>query len=241
MTKDFKDEFYKYITLFQERDPLSFVRYGDGEYMLIHGYEISKITQAYKDDKWYSPPIKTKLGKDLLKSLQHTESNYHYAIPCRCCNNIIKQYYLNTIKQNESNITYANLFINGNYPLWLNYIESMGQHIVLIANKDGASRNLFPLAVDAYFGIPDDCVNFYEQHGEQYIQYLINEFKNISRQLVFVSGGPLAKVIIHFLSISNPTNRYIDVGSSIDEIIHGHKTRPFMKPDNEYYNKICIL
>ena len=86
-----------------------------------------------------------------------------------------------------------------------------------------------------------DCVNFYEQHGEQYIQYLINEFKNISRQLVFVSGGPLAKVIIHFLSISNPTNRYIDVGSSIDEIIHGHKTRPFMKPDNEYYNKICIL
>ena len=239
--KNFKDEFYRYITLFQERDPLAFVRYGDGEHMLIDGREVSNITQAYKVDKWSAPAKISKLGEDLKQSLLHTEPNYHYAIPCQCCNKQGKEYYLSVIKQGDENITYANLFINGNYPLWMNYIESMGQHIVLVANIDGAKRNMFPLYPDVFFGVPNDCVNFYENSGSKYIDYLIEGFKNIKGQLVFVSGGPLAKVIIHYLFLNNPTNRYIDVGSSIDEIIHGQKTRPFMIKTSEYHKRNCIF
>jgi hypothetical protein len=241
--KDFKDEFYKYITLFQEKEPIAFVRYGDGEHMLIDGREVSTITQAYKIDKWSAPAVMSKLGADLKLSLSHTESNYHYAIPCQCCNRQGKEYYLNTIHQKEDNITYANLFINGNYPLWMNYIQSMGQHIVLIANKNSVlgRQNLLPLHVDTFFGVPDDCVNFYEKHGERYINYVTTEFKNIKNQLVFVSGGPMAKVLIHHLFLTNPSNRYIDVGSSIDEIIHGKQTRPFMMKGSEYYSRDCVL
>jgi hypothetical protein len=35
----------------------------------------------------------------------------------------------------------------------------------------------------------------------------------------------------------NPNNKYIDVGSSLDEFIHGKLTRPYMNPYSQYANQ----
>jgi hypothetical protein len=41
------------------------------------------------------------------------------------------------------------------------------------------------------------------------------------------------------LYTNNPNNRYIDVGSAIDEIVHGKKTRPYMS-ENTIYSKEIV-
>jgi hypothetical protein len=56
--------------------------------------------------------------------------------------------------------------------------------------------------------------------------------------LFLVSAGPLSEAIIHRLYSKNPNNRYIDVGSSLDEIVHGKKTRPYMVEGTQYYGEI---
>lgn len=240
--KDFRDEFYRIITLVENHEPMALVRYGDGEHLLMEGKGVSNITQAYVVDKWRADQKKYKLSHDLEESLLHTEQNYYYGIPCQCCNDYGKKLYLSKIKQPDLNITFANIFINGNYNLWKNFLFSMGQHIVLIANEDGIDRKMSPpLYVDHFFPVKNDCAEFWETNRDTYINYLIDHFKNIKGYLVFVSAGPMAKAIIHFLYQSNPTNRYIDVGSSIDEYIHGRTTRPYMVPGNPYNQRICIF
>ena len=40
---------------------------------------------------------------------------------------------------------------------------------------------------------------------------------------------------------ANPNNKYIDVGSSIDEFTHGRKTRPYMDPKSNYSKEISYF
>lgn len=240
--KDFRDEFYKFATLIENKTPMALVRYGDGEHLLMEGKGVSNITQAYKVDGWGAEPRLYKMSYDLLDSLQHTEPNYYYAIPCQCCNEYGKKFYLDRIKQGMDNITYANVFINGNYPLWKNFLYSMGQHIVLIANEAGIGKDLYPpLAVDNYIPVKRDCVNFWEKNRDKFKDFLTKSVQGMSGVLFFISAGPMAKVIIDHLWKVNPTNRYIDVGSAIDEFIYGAPTRPYMIRNNPYYYRVCTF
>ena len=56
--------------------------------------------------------------------------------------------------------------------------------------------------------------------------------------LFFISAGPLSEVLIDELYSENPNNRYIDVGSAIDEYVHGKVTRPYMLSGTMYNKEI---
>ena len=51
----------------------------------------------------------------------------------------------------------------------------------------------------------------------------------------------MSEVIIDYLWSINPSNQYIDVGSAIDEYIHGRKTRPYMYEQSEFYSRECVF
>jgi len=235
--KNFKDEFLKYTEMILKKEPFALARYADGECAIMRGRSISNPA-----DKWQSPNTMTQLGIDLLESLKHTESNYHYGIPCQCCDNPNKQFLLGMIAQNIDNITYSNIFVNANYHRWMDFIKILNNSVILIANIEGAGKPLPILKVDKYFAIPNNCIDFYTKHKDDFLKRLIEGFKDIHNQLVLISAGPLAEIIIHHLYVDNPANTYIDVGSAIEEIIHGHSTRPYMRdPFSEYYNKECVF
>lgn len=235
--KNFKDEFYKYAEMMKQDKPFALARYADGECAVMKGKSVANTT-----DKWQAPNELTQLGIDLKETLSHTEDNYHYGISCQCCDTISKDYLLGMIKQKEDNITYSNLFVNANYHRWIEFIKTLDRHVILIANAEGAGKPLPILKVDQYFAIPNNCIDFYAKHKDDFIVKLVEGFKDIHGQLVLISAGPLAEIIVHHLYNTNPTNTYIDVGSAVAEIIHGRSTRPYMcDPSSEYYRKECIL
>lgn len=233
--KIFKEEFQKYTDLIIKKEPFALARYADGECAVMKGCSVSNPT-----DRWASPATLTTLGIDLLETLKHTEVNYHYGISCQCCDIINKEYLLSLIKQDISNITYSNLFVNANYHRWMEFIKTLDRSVILIANMEGAGKPLPILKVDKYFAIPNNCIDFYAKHKDDFISRLRAGFSGITGQLVLISAGPLAEIIVHELYNANPTNTYIDVGSAIAEIIHGRSTRPYMNdPRSEYYKKEC--
>jgi hypothetical protein len=59
----------------------------------------------------------------------------------------------------------------------------------------------------------------------------------VENKTFFVSAGPVSEILIHKMYSSNPNNQYIDVGSSIDEFVHGRITRPYMNPTSQYANE----
>ena len=235
--KPFHKEFYRITDLINSNVPICFLRFGDGELMIMKNQEVSEETQAFIIDKWTSSG-NNKLGLVLKKAIAYSAKNWYFGIPCKCCNNKCKKEYLQLLKVNSQQITYANLFVNSNYSLFKKWIKTLKRDVVLIANKSG-ENNEYPFNVKKYIPMPNDCVNYYEKNESDFIEYIKNSMKGFNNQLCFISAGPLSEAIIYFLFLENPSNTYIDLGSSLDEYIHIKKTRPYMIEDSNYNKRVC--
>lgn len=237
--KEFKNEFNRIINLLETKESFVFVRYGDGEVALMNGDTISENSQAYQVDKWKSVGM-TKLGIDLTKSLNNRD--WYFGIPCQCCNENCKKYLLNLLDLPKEQITYANLWVNSNYKLFIDWIKKIDYEVVLIANEN-ASLNLnnFPFKIKQFLQIQNNCVDYYELNSEKLINDLLEIASKYKNTLFLISAGPLSEVIIHHMYNINKINKYVDVGSSLDEYIHNKITRPYMVIGSNYNTKNCTF
>lgn len=234
---EFKEHFifFKQKILFGENFTL--VRYGDGERMILIGESVKDNTQAYQVDKWRfdNNPIFT---KDLFEASFHRESNYYYAISCKCCDPRSEAFY-RSLFQNH-NITYANIFVNGNYEDFLSFTFNLKREVVVIANKS-SNKSDYPFNVVEKYSVENDCVNWYESEKQKILldmKALSEKYKNT---LFFVSAGPLSEILIHKMYGYNPNNSYIDVGSCLDICTHKTVTRPYQEHGNSYSKKECFF
>lgn len=239
---DFKLELDKLIQKIEDKEPMCFVRYGDGEAMIMNNQPISTNTQAYSVDKWSSNGGQTKMGFKLKEILKINDPQWLFGIPCECCNLICKNYLMNELNVGHEQITYANMFVNSNYIHFLEWVKNLNEEVIVIANKNGLNNlDKFPFIVKEYFPIEDDCVNYYENNSEIFNAKLKEQFKNVNNTLFFISAGPLSEVIVSELWSLNKTNRLVDVGSSLDLFIHNKITRPYMEPTSYYSQKKCTF
>ncbi len=235
MDKFFND-FNYFWDMIEKGENFTFSRYADGEVMLMSGKQVNTLTQAYRVDNWSAPSGITKVGKELLDSLNHTEKNYFYGISSKT-DNINDYFYLKkNIKQKEENISFVNLWINANYKKSIEKYKTLNRPVTLICNYN-AEKDNFPFNVNTIIPFPDNCIEYWETNSDSFVDTLINQVGEKQNELFFISCGPVSEIIIHKLYSHNPNNTYIDVGSSIDEFVHGQKTRPYMN-DGTIYSKM---
>lgn len=240
MKKDFIKDFEGAWNRIESNIPFTHARYADGEICLMKGLSIGGGSQATDVDRWSSPNGITKLGKDLYESLSCVDPNYYYAISCDSSSTTDKKWLLDNIKQDREYITFANLWINGNYGRFIDRLSTLKKDIIIIANENGENKK-YPFNVSEYMSFGNDCVNVWEENYAQIMQILGESFYNTCGKTFFISVGPLSEVIIYHLWKINPRNQYIDIGSALDEFVHGRKTRPYMI-DGSFYNKqICEM
>lgn len=234
MKQDFKEDFKEMISLIQGDKPFAFSRFADGEIGVMKGRLVNG------SDKWISPNFLTKLGEDLLEAIQIIDKNVYFGISCQCCDIEGRDYLLGLIKNYKSNITFSNLFVNGNYSNFIEFTKTLNQPVNLIANHSTNIDN-FPFKISTFLPVPDDCVNYWEQVRDDFKELLTNSYKDIKGELFFISAGPMSEAIIKHLWEINPENKYIDVGSSISEFVHGHPIREFAYTQSPYHNKNCVF
>jgi hypothetical protein len=89
-----------------------------------------------------------------------------------------------------------------------------------------------------YDSIIERLIGFgYESHLD--LSQIIKEVSSkYSNTLFIVCCGPLSAVLIKLMFENNENNTYIDFGSSMDEFIHGKKTRPYMFENTQYSKMI---
>jgi hypothetical protein len=235
-TKDF-DFFWGLI---ENKKNFTFARYADGEVLLMKGMEVSNGTQALNIDKWSSPNRFTKVGAELIDSMNHTEDNYYYAISGINDNINDYSFLINNLNQNKDRVTFVNLWINNNYKRMIEKLKSLEREVILICNENAKISN-FPFKIKELIPFPNDCVNFWEKESESFMRNLFDKVSILENELFFISCGPISEIIIHKLFLENPNNTYIDVGSSIDEFVHGYKTRPYMNENTQYNRHISTF
>lgn len=228
-----KDEYEKFVRKIKNHENFMLLRYGDGERAIMMGKSV--VAQ----EGWKSCEYTTKLGEDLLQTLDLEENNVYYGISCPCCDRAAYYWYATRI--NSPNITFANMFVNANYYQFMELIKSLQRDAVVIANKNGHGKPIGGLNVLKYYSIDNDCVKDWEKDGEQLVQTIIQEFGDRNNLLYVVAAGPMTEPILYRLYKNNPNNCYIDVGSALDFYIHGKNCRPYTKAGSRYNDRNCWM
>lgn len=233
----FFTDFDRFTGMMKSGVPFALGRFADGEVALMQGRSIGPETQAGMVDRWTAPDRMTLVGQTLLHCLDMCDENYYCAISAPT-DSLSDYLYLHNRIKRVDNITFANLWINANYTRMLDFYQSVEGAYVICNHR--ANRDAFPFHVRGLFPVPDDIVNWVEAKG-----IVIDEFWDFrirgEGHTVFVAAGPLSAIIVYMLHRLCPGNQYVDVGSSMDEFIHGRKTRPYMNPGSHYAHEISKL
>lgn len=238
MQNKFQTDFEYYTNLIKSDTNFAYARYADGEVGLMNGAAIGTNSQAFAVDRWSTTQGLNVVGEKLLESLKHTEKNYHYAISAQ--SDSISDYNFLNERINNTNKTFANLWINSNYEKMYNFYKTLDKSVYLICNHRARKEN-FPFKVNEIFPFPDDCIKYWIDNGDDYITQLLEYVNQLNNQTFFVSAGPVSEILIDEMFKANPNNQYIDVGSSIDEFTHLRKTRPYMDLNSQYSKEISYF
>lgn len=229
-------EFDKIWAKIENKENFALLRYGDGERAIMCGQSVKAI------EGWISPNYISKLGKDLLSTLELDDDNIFYGISCPCCDPAAYIWYLNKIK--NKNITFANIWVNANYQKFKDKFSTLRRDAILIANYRAKDKKIGNLNILKHYEVSDDCISFWENDtggGYELIERIKKDFGNQNDILYVVSAGPMSEAIISKLYKNNKNNCYIDFGSCIDNFIHQRETRSYMNENSNYAKQNCCM
>ncbi|CAF3805632.1 unnamed protein product [Rotaria sp. Silwood1] len=238
----FRSHFYTMAALINPPYPysinnntgLAFIRLGDGEMKLMFGISVQSI------DPWSWRGGQSRLGQDLKKAIRYPKYQYNAYSPFYYGIYDAKDIcpfheFITMIYQHPKYLTYTNLFVNSNYPatklLHRSLIRDHRKKIILIINNGTSSKKLVELndwACEILL-YPHNGPLMWEnnQFREEAIQKIVTTAKRYRNRLFAFSVGPLSRVLIHHAWLENPFNRYIDFGSTLDEMTKNRMTRPY--------------
>lgn len=247
----FTTDFEKFTTMVVDGVPFAYARYADGEVSLMKCRAVDQFSQANVVDNWSYDCSPTVLGDLLRESMTHNEIDYYYAISAKSDSVEDNSYLKMRLRAKESNITFANLWINANYQSMLRFyketLPKLNRDIYLICNESAFDNlgnycgNELPFKVKEYFPFPSRCVEYFEYYGTEYVrsmQQYIRDLEDAPLSTFLFAAGPVSEVLIDKLYRTNPNHQYIDIGSSLDEYTRRKKTRPYMDPNSQYAKEI---
>jgi hypothetical protein len=232
---DFENELYFFIDLISCNIPFSFIRFGDGENLIMKGKKLNA-----KTDKWYWNPKSKKFQNSLIESssicLNH---NSFIGIPCKNWIKISKSILSFSKCSSSKYMSYSTLFINKNYPLFKDWIlrfinTSNRWRIILVANSI-IHKNIS--WAYKFFPVADHLIENWDKYSISLLSQLSQEAQQ-NDLIFFISAGPASNIIISYLIKININNIYIDFGSSIEFITKGYTTRPYAG-NSKYSHQSC--
>ena len=238
----FRSHFYNMAALINPVYPdrmnnysgLALIRLGDGEMKLMFGISVQSV------DPWSWRGGQSRLGRDLRKALSYPKYQYNAFSPfyhgVYDAKSICSFHELLTmIYQHPKYLTYTNLFVNSNYPstklLHQSLIQDYRKKIILVINNETSPKKLLELNEWAceILRYPNNGPLLWESNDfrDQAINKIVSAAERYRNRLFAFSVGPLSRILIYHAWLRNPYNRYIDFGSTLDEMIKDRVTRPY--------------
>lgn len=214
--KNFKSDFFSLHSKFMSRENFTFSKYADGEWSVIKNRSINNGEFEYDN---YRDAV---YRDELLTSFQFQHPKYYIGVSCPCCQGMdTHTEMIRTSGQNEEKITWANVWVNSNYRLFLENMvpEFSIRNVTLVCNEDSTIKKL-PF-------IPEEIVlvkNNAWHHNYDVINYL--KTNDVNRTFLFCCG-PFGNILAHKLCEYNPDNTYLDIGSTLNPFLSTGFYRPY--------------
>jgi hypothetical protein len=212
-TQDFRRDFDQID--FHGR-PFALARFADGELAICKGRSVEGA------DGWNYAGGASAFRDALLAALHYRAPDYYLGLSDGCCDAAAKQWYLSQINVPLEQVTFSNIFVNANYRRFVAKVDL--DEFMVVAPEGG----------DLW--VPQDAMNC-----DFDIDGLVTRLLDSDRPIL-VSAGPAACVIVHkYWLRASPDRRrsIIDVGSAIDELTKGRKTRQYQVPGTRTAELVC--
>ena len=225
--KKYKSDIRFFYNKIYNNEKFALAKFGDGEWAAIQGNKLS----AAKGEWTLNPEDSSHLiaQKKLIDSIKYKDINYYVAI-CPCSEKARE-----FSKQNNYQITYANIFVGANYEFYKKkYIEIYKKkQIHFIGNKKINLDNL-PFKIQKFYPIDFNAWVLNSNLSE----YILEQ--DPKDKVFLIAAGAFACILTHELWSKNKNNTYIDIGSTLDpwtktELLK----RDYYMGDNEFSRMTC--
>ena len=195
------------------RETISFSKFCDGEWSVICNHAINN------KEFWFDPNKQEDQIKrrSLLDAFQYKNDRYFVGVTC------VNVFGLDTHRsmvslsqQDQDHLTWADIWVNANYTYYLQNILPIYQtyNVVLFANKN-AKVDYLPFK--PYMFVPVN--NNAWEHDWKSIDSYVEMADKINNGLFLFCCGPFGNILCHKLTISNPNNTYLDIGSTLNPFL----------------------
>lgn len=240
--KTFLGDLYRFNKMLKRQDNFSLVRFGDGEMMIINGKAID-LSEKCNGEHKYSPggSHDEEFRQVLSESLKYQNDQYFVGLACRCC---VGDQHCDDLRaessQPETSLTWANIFVNCNYPVFLDSTVGLfKKRIVNIICHEKANINALTFTVKKDFRVGANAwIKDYQSTLNEVDRYIKNE--KISDQVFLFCAGVLSNMLIYQLTKKYPQNTYIDLGSVFDDQMGLGQTRKYLKGSKKRLTKVCV-
>jgi len=234
--KNYREDLKLIIEKLKSKEHFSFSKYADGELHILANKPIDN------GEFWFIPEENVEERQQMIDSLKHKDPNYFVGISCPCCigGKTVHEWFKNQSGQSLENLTWANLFVNGNHEYYINNMVPLYSEyeVVLVSNSDSNLSSL-PFEVKKHFKIGKNAWVDDNQLIQEIKNYIDSE--KISDHLFLFCAGPFGNLMSHQLFDYNKGNTYIDIGSTLNHFLLGEKgkNRGYLRKESSI-NKICV-
>lgn len=228
--KEFHTEIYKLYERLKSRKHFAFSKYADGEWAAMTGRLLNNGEFFTQNDEKTKGSIKL-----LVESFQYKDENYYVGISCPCCQGMAHYEMKKNSLQEETNLTFANIFVNSNYEFYREKFipEYKNWKVNLVANECSNISNL-----------PFEVSKFYPIKKNAWVEdlHVIEEIKNMNteNELYLFCAGPFGNILAHQLWKHNKKNTYLDIGSTLNPFLETEGFKRGYLYGSEDVNKVCV-
>ena len=224
--KNFRQDLQKFEQFLKDGKHFTFSKYADGEWRILDGDHIDLTRKANGEFKYQPDNIEDELRRaEVLKSFQYIHSDYYVGIGCYCCMGNTFYSMKDLSKQPVENLTWANLFVNGNYKYYRSTLVPLfnDYKIIMVCNHK-AKLDKLPFKVEKDFRVGTNAW----LDNKDLVKEIIEYSKDLENYLFLFCAGPFGNILAHRLHEANPNNTYLDAGSTFDVELFGGGTRGYL-------------
>lgn len=256
--KDFRKDFYMLLEKLRNKENFSFGRFSDGELRILQNVPLTlgakKIRvgdsirpSRYKehDHKHFDPNIHQFYHEKLVEAFQFKKKNYYKGLSCRCCvGEKDLQFQLDLYGEIDEYLTWANLWVNANYPLFIEHmVPEFKNHQVIIVCNEKADLTKMPFEIVKDFRIGKNAI--INDYGLIEKMKIYIQEHNIKNHLFLFSASSLSNYLAHQLFDFEDQNTYIDIGTTLNKWMNLPLDRGYLdgywhKKPNRTLEKICV-
>lgn len=255
--KNFRQHFSFFYKKLLENENFAFARYSDGELYILQNKEL-KLDQGIikiennvqfgpyerPDFKHFDPTQHSFYQQKLVEAFKHRQPNYYKGISCKCCvGNENFDWQIKLHGGDDESLTWANLWVNGNYPLFMFYVFPLfySKDCVFVGNKD-ADISKFPFFVKDFRVGYNAMINDYHMIDD--IKNWISQ-NNVNNHTFLFSASTFSNLAIHELFKTFPNNSYIDIGTCLAPMMKMPTQRSYLQAfwnytPNSDLERVCI-